>query len=44
MADGNGEGGGGQSWIGFILIYGVLNAILYKTLGIVIIPIPGFRR
>ena len=46
MADGegDGEGGGGGGWLGFILVYGVLNFILYNTLGIVIIPIPGFRR
>lgn len=45
MADGNGEGeGGGSSWMSFFLIYGVLNFFLYKCFGIVIIPIPGFRR
>ena len=39
-----GEGGGGGGWLGFILIYGVINLITYNAFGILIIPIPGFRR
>ena len=34
------EGGGAMSWIVFILIFGVGNAILYYFTGWVIIPIP----
>lgn len=45
MSENNDEGGGGMpSWVWFILIYGVGNAILYSTTGILLIPIPGFRR
>jgi hypothetical protein len=39
MGDGE-EGGGLGGWIIFILIFGVGNLILYKTTGILFIPIP----
>ncbi len=34
------EGGGMQGWIIFLLIFGVGNAILYATTGMLFIPIP----
>lgn len=37
---GGGEGGGVPGWIWFVLIYGVGNFILYKTTGILLLPIP----
>ena len=40
----NGNGDKLPQWVWFVLIYGVGNFILYNTLGIVLIPIPGFRR
>ena len=45
MSDGNGEDeSGAAGWVKFIVIYGVINLITYNTLGIYVIPIPGFRR
>ncbi len=38
MADSDDDGGGLKSWVIFILIFGVGNAILYFTTGIVLIP------
>lgn len=40
--DGSGGGGGGglPGWVWFVLIYVVGNAILYKTTGILLLPIP----
>lgn len=38
MSDDDG-GGGLMGWVIFILIFGVGNFILYKTTGILIIPI-----
>jgi len=32
--------GKGMGWLWFILIYGVGNLILYKTTGIILLPIP----
>jgi hypothetical protein len=37
--DDDDDGGGLMGWVIFILIFGVGNFILYKTTGIVIIPI-----
>lgn len=31
-------------WMIFLLIYGVANVVLYYSIGIFILPIPGFRR
>lgn len=39
MSDNNEEGGGVMGWVIFLLIFGVGNAILYATTGILIIPI-----
>ena len=39
MRDDDGGGGGVTGWVIFILIFGVGNFILWKTTGIVLIPI-----
>lgn len=39
MSDNDDEGGGVMGWVIFLLIFGVGNAILYSTTGILLIPI-----
>lgn len=38
MSDENDSGGGVVKVLGFILVFGVINAILYFTTGFVLIP------
>jgi hypothetical protein len=40
MSSDNDDGNAALGWIIFILIFGVLNAILYFAFDVVIIPIP----
>lgn len=42
--DGGEGGGGGGGLLMTILVYVVINVITYNAFGILIIPIPGFRR
>ncbi|MFM9962241.1 MAG: hypothetical protein ACKV2Q_13590 [Planctomycetaceae bacterium] len=38
MSDNEEESGGVMGWVIFVLIFGVGNAILYSTTGIILIP------